>query len=97
MRLAPVVLGGLAYVVLFSSVLGVAFYNHGVNRLGPNVAGLFLHLVPVFVTALAWLLLGERLWPYHLGGVALIFTGIYLTTVAGREALRVQPARGPAD
>jgi drug/metabolite transporter (DMT)-like permease len=84
-HLAPSVLGALLYVALFSSLAGVAFFNHGVARLGPNVAGLFIHLVPAFTIALAWLFLGERLQLYHGAGVALIVLGIYLTTIAGRR------------
>jgi drug/metabolite transporter (DMT)-like permease len=49
------------------------------------VAGLFIHLVPAFTIALAWLFLGERLQLYHGAGVALIVLGIYLTTIAGRR------------
>ncbi|HKI96903.1 MAG TPA: DMT family transporter [bacterium] len=75
---------GLLYVSLLASLVGLTLYNHGVAKLGASVAGLFLHLVPAFTTGLAWLFLGERLRLYHLAGVALVFTGIYLTTVAGR-------------
>jgi len=86
-------LGGIVYVALFSSLLGIAFFNNGVARLGPNVTGLFIHLVPVFTTGLAWALLGEALALYHALGIALIFGGIYLTTVSGRQ---VAPAARPA-
>lgn len=78
-------LGGLLYVGLISSVLGLVFYNNGVAALGPAVAGLFLHLIPVFTIVLAWLILGEALQWYHFPGVALIFGGIFLTT-RGRRA-----------
>jgi drug/metabolite transporter (DMT)-like permease len=81
-------LAALAYLALFASLMGLACYNYGVERLGPNVAGLFIHLVPVFTTALAWLLLGEAPRLYHLPGAALIVTGITLTTVG-------RPASGP--
>lgn len=78
-------MGGLLYVGLISSVLGLVFYNNGVAALGPAVAGLFLHLIPVFTIVLAWLILGEALQWYHFPGVALIFGGIFLTT-RGRRA-----------
>jgi drug/metabolite transporter (DMT)-like permease len=91
MQLSLETLGGLLYLALFASLLGMAGYTFGVARLGANVAGLFIHLVPAFTTALAWLLLGESLRPYHGLGVALIFVGIYLTTVAGRTARHALP------
>ena len=39
----------------------VHFWNRGVEQVGANVAGLFVHLMPVFGVVLAWLFLGERL------------------------------------
>lgn len=78
------------YVALFPSLLGVSFYNYGVQQLGPSAAGLFLHLIPPFTAGLAWLLLGESLRFFHLAGALLIFTGIYVSTVAGRPR-PVQP------
>jgi drug/metabolite transporter (DMT)-like permease len=70
----------LAYVALFASVLAFILWNQSVGRIGANKAGLFLHLMPVFGTALSILFLGESLQLFHLAGVGLIFTGIYLTT-----------------
>ena len=74
-------------VAIFSSVLAYIFWNRGVELLGPAVAGLFVHLMPVFGALLAWLFLGERLAPYHLAGMALILTGIAVTSRAGRPVV----------
>ena len=73
----------LAYVSLFASVLAYLAWNPGVNAVGPNRAGLFLHLLPVFATLFAWLFLGERIEAYHLVGVPFIVLGIVLTTRFG--------------
>jgi drug/metabolite transporter (DMT)-like permease len=80
----PATLGALLSVALFSSVLAYIFWNRGVEAVGPQVAGLFIHLMPVFGAMLAWLFLGERLHVYHVAGIALILTGIALTTRRGR-------------
>ena len=82
-------IGALAGIALFSSVLSYIFWNRGVEQVGANVAGLFVHLMPVFGVMLAWLILDERLHAYHIGGIALILTGIFLTT---RYAPAVVPA-----
>ena len=74
----------LACVALFSSVLAYIFWNHGVEQVGPQVAGLFVHLMPVFGVLLAWLFLGERLAPFHVVGIGLILTGIGITSRRGR-------------
>jgi drug/metabolite transporter (DMT)-like permease len=75
----------LLAVALFSSVLAYLFWNRGVEEVGANVAGLFVHLMPVFGIILAWLLLGEGLAPYHVLGIALILSGIWLTSRYGRR------------
>jgi len=80
-------IGALAAVGLFSSVLAYIFWNRGVEQVGARVAGLFVHLMPVFGALLAWLFLGERLFAFHVIGIALILTGIYLTTRKARVAL----------
>jgi drug/metabolite transporter (DMT)-like permease len=75
----------LVSVALFSSVLAYIFWNRGVEEVGANVAGLFVHLMPVFGVVLAWVFLGERLAGYHLVGIALILAGIYITSRLGRR------------
>ena len=79
--------GSLLYVALFPSVLAYIFWNRGVGMIGAARAGIFMHLMPVFATFLAIVFLGERLQPYHLLGILLIFAGIFLTT-ASRGAFR---------
>src|SRR5262249_44311529 len=70
----------LASVGLFSSFLAYIFWNRGVEEVGASVAGLFVHLMPVFGTLLAWLFLAERLQLFHVAGIVLILTGIYVTS-----------------
>jgi drug/metabolite transporter (DMT)-like permease len=76
-------------VGLFSSVLAYIFWNRGVEQVGAPVAGLFVHLMPVFGIGLAWLFLDERLEPFHVAGIALILAGITITT---RRARATRPA-----
>jgi drug/metabolite transporter (DMT)-like permease len=78
-------LAALVSVALFSSVLAYLFWNRGVEEVGANVAGLFVHLMPAFGVVLAWLLLDERLAPYHVAGIVLILAGIWLTSRYGRR------------
>jgi drug/metabolite transporter (DMT)-like permease len=86
------VAGALVYVGLFPSFLGYIFWNRGVHDVGPSVAGMFVHLMPVFGSLLAWLFLDERLYWFHLLGLVLILSGIVLTT---RNGVPIQAA--PAD
>ena len=73
----------LIYVVIFSSTLAYLFFNRGIALIGPNRAAPFLHLVPVFGSAMAILLLGEQLRLYHLVGYVLVLAGV---VTASRQA-----------
>jgi drug/metabolite transporter (DMT)-like permease len=75
--------GAMLGVALFSSVLAYLFWNRGVVEVGANVAGLFVHLMPVFGIVLAWAFLGERLALFHVVAIALILAGIYVTSRYG--------------
>lgn len=87
-QMAPTLanLFALFCVGLFSSVLAYIFWNRGVELVGASVAGLFIHLMPVFGVVLATIFLHERLAPFHVFGIALILTGIWITSRLGRRA-----------
>jgi drug/metabolite transporter (DMT)-like permease len=70
----------LVYVVIFPSTLAYLFFNRGIALIGPNRAAPFLHLVPVFGSAMAILLLGEQLRLFHLTGYALVLAGVVIAS-----------------
>ncbi|WP_454624790.1 DMT family transporter [Bradyrhizobium cenepequi] len=76
-------LGTLAYVLIFPSTLAYLFFNRGIALIGPNRAAPFFHLVPVFGSAMAILLLGEALQPFHLIGYALVLAGVVIASRRG--------------
>jgi drug/metabolite transporter (DMT)-like permease len=78
-----------AYVCIFPSLLGYLFLNRGIELIGANRAAPFVHLVPVFGSVLAIVVLGEPLQLYQAIGYALVFAGI---TVATRKE-SAAPAR----
>jgi drug/metabolite transporter (DMT)-like permease len=88
---SPQALAALAAIGLFSSFLAYIVWNRGVEQVGASVAGLFVHLMPVFGTVLAWFFLDERLRVYHLAGIALILTGIYVTSRAAAPPVPAAP------
>jgi drug/metabolite transporter (DMT)-like permease len=49
-----------------------------VDLLGPNRAGLFINLIPVFTALLSVWLLDESIRTFHLGGMGLIAGGMFL-------------------
>ena len=76
----PAALAGIVYTGVFPAFLGYIFWNRGVTTVGPATAGLFLHLMPAFGIILSVVFLDERPAGYHLAGIVLIFTGIWLNT-----------------
>jgi drug/metabolite transporter (DMT)-like permease len=84
-RLKPDVLtlATVTYVVIFPSILAYLFFNRGIALIGPNRASPFLHLVPVFGSAMAILLLGEQPRLFHLTGYVLVLAGV---VIASRQA-----------
>jgi drug/metabolite transporter (DMT)-like permease len=69
-----------AFICIFPSLLGYLFLNRGIELIGANRAAPFIHLVPVFGSVLAIVLLGERFELFHAIGYALVFAGITVAT-----------------
>ena len=76
--------GSILYVAIGPSILAYLCWNRGVIHVGANIAGIFVHLIPVFAILLAFIFLGERLQAFQIVGMVLIFSGIFLTTFRHR-------------
>ena len=70
----------LTYVVLFPGLASFIFWIKGISIIGSNRAGIFLHLIPIFSTIMAIIILKEKFMFYHLIGALLIVTGIILSS-----------------
>ena len=69
-----------SYVVLFAGLGSYVLWNKAVVIVGPNKAGIFLHLMPVFSSFMAIFLLNEKLMNFHIIGAIVIIVGIYLSS-----------------
>ena len=69
-----------SYVVLFAGLGSYILWNKAVMIVGPNKAGIFLHLMPVFSSFMAIFLLNETLMNFHIIGAIVIIVGIYLSS-----------------
>ena len=70
----------LSYVVLFPGLASFICWIKGISIIGPNRAGIFLHLMPIFSTVLAILIFKEQFMNYHLFGAVFIISGIFLSS-----------------
>lgn len=74
--------GGIAvlYSAIGSLLLAYAGWSYVVARLGAARAGITLHLMPAFGVVLSALFLGEYPRWFHFAGIALVLTGVGLST-----------------
>ncbi len=79
--LAPDFLWNLAYLVVFSSAMGLVFQNIALAHLPAATASLLLSLESVFGVLFSVLLFGEELTPVLVLGFAVIFAGILVSEV----------------
>jgi drug/metabolite transporter (DMT)-like permease len=70
----------LGYVVLFPGLASFICWIKGIAIIGPNRSGIFLHLMPIFSTALAIVIFKEQFMTFHLFGAIFIITGILLSS-----------------
>ena len=73
--------GAVLYVSIFPSILAYAAWNCGVELIGANRSGPFLHLIPIYTAIVGAFLLGEVPRLHHAIGFALILAGVWLASV----------------
>lgn len=69
----------VALATLFPSFIAQIFFIQSVGLIGPNRAGIFVNLVPVFAAILAVLFLKEAFQLYHAIALALVLGGIWIS------------------
>ncbi len=80
MRWTPAVLGALAWSVLVLSVVATSLLYWLIRRGAVAAVSSLFYLVPPSAAVLAWALLGERLSPLAIAGMAVTVIGVGLVT-----------------
>ena len=73
------------YLGIFPSVACFVMWGKGVQAIGPGAAGAYLYLIPPFGLLMAIGFLGEHLHLYHVFGMVLIFSGVWLAARRARH------------
>ena len=73
----------ILYIAFVPSFLAQVFFIRGVELVGASKAGLFINFLPIFAAILGVLLLGEKLYVYHLISLFIVLFGVYLFMVIG--------------
>ena len=76
----------LGYVVLFPGIFAFLFWIKGIDIIGANRAGVFLHLMTIFGATMAIFILGEKFMFYHFLGAIFIIVGITLSNTKKQNA-----------
>ncbi len=70
----------LLYVALGPAILAYRSWGLGIQRVGPNIAGFFANLTPLFAAVMSTVLLGDAPHPYHAAAFVLIAGGIVVSS-----------------
>ena len=70
----------LVYVAVGPAILAYRCWGMGVNRVGPNIAGFFANLTPLFAAVMSAAFLGELPHLYHAIAFVLIVGGIVVSS-----------------
>lgn len=81
-----------AYMALFGSIIGYTAYIKGQNGIEASEAALFWYLQPLIYLPLGVIILGEQLTIWHIIGLVLTTTGVY---VAEKRISKQRKARVP--
>lgn len=73
-------LAALAFIAVGPALLAYCLWGIGVRRAGPNIAGFFANLTPLFAALLSAAFLGEAPHLYHVLAFALIVGGIVVSS-----------------
>lgn len=84
-RLTPGNALTVIYIGLGPTLGGMLLYNFAVERVGAVRAGVLVHLMPVFASLFAVLLLDERVRAFHAAGFALVVGGALLALHGSRK------------
>ena len=70
----------IVYTAALASCLAYFLYTRSVDIIGATRTGAFIHLIPVFASAMGMIALGEKPHVYHAAAFALILGGVWLAS-----------------
>lgn len=76
----------MTYVIFFPGIISFFFWIRGVELIGANRAGVYLHLMPILGAIMAMIIFGEKIMFYHFLGAIFIVAGIALSNKNKKNA-----------
>ncbi|WP_248928458.1 DMT family transporter [Paenibacillus hamazuiensis] len=84
--------GAIAFMAVFTSVLGYLWWNEGIAEIGVSRTSIFFNVVPL-VTMLLSLLSGTKVTGVQLLGTAMVIAGVLVATALSRGTARAAVGR----
>lgn len=94
LKLDWLTVGAVGYVGIFPSLVAFFCWNRGIELIGANRAGPFLHLTPVYTAIIATTWLGEQMHVFHIVGFVLILGGVWLASRKGKDTNKAVSGSG---
>lgn len=82
---------GIGYVAVFASLGAYVCWNYGVSKLGAQVAGQYIHLMPLYGVIMASIFLDESMTPNHWIAGCLIAAGLLLAMRQPANEVALKP------
>lgn len=90
----PKAIAAFFYLLIVGSLIGFVAYSWLLDHVSATMAGTYAYVNPVIAIIVGWLLGGEELTPWIVGGMAVILIGVALVRSGGKPRLLVSD---PAD
>lgn len=68
----------ILYTAAFPAIAAQVFWMLGLEKIGSNRGGIFINILPIFSSAFAIILLGEKFHTYHMMALMLVMGGVAL-------------------
>jgi drug/metabolite transporter (DMT)-like permease len=79
-------IGGVAYLVVFGSIVGYSGYIFALDRLPVSVVSIYTYINPIIAVFLGWLFFRERIGPQEVIAMLIIFAGVALVKRYSRSS-----------
>lgn len=70
----------MAFIILFSSVIGFFLWNRGVQQIGASQTSIYMNLVPIYTVLIAVFLYRSSITYPQIFGMILVVVGVYFVT-----------------
>lgn len=93
----PQAFGAILLLSFFASSLAFIFFTFSIRYLGINRSNIFINLIPVFVAILAFFILGDRLTPVKIAGIAVVIAGLFLAQIRKKNTSSLSKGERPPE